>query len=337
MSKFYFFTIFFFLETVDRQSKQMVPFHGQGIDNELRIVLLGKTGVGKSATGNTILNEKCFESKKSPASVTSKCSEGYTQRFGRTIQVVDTPGLLDTKLSEEALKRELTRCIGLSSPGPHCFLLVLESTRFTSEEENCINQFADMFGNNFFQYVIVVFTRKDDLDRENKTIREYLEEAEDTLKDLIKKCSNRYIAFNNMDGSPSGEKQVENVLEMIKDIVSQNNESFYTNELYALAEKHIQKKENEIAEKRKSEMKGEIEEIEKELSKKNLSPKEKEQERKEKLKQIEDKYAKLPSPRHQFRIDLSEVGSALLGMLVGVLGTLTLLGLLVIKLVSMFK
>lgn len=194
-----------------------------------------------------------------------------------------------------------------------------------------------MFGNNFFQYVIVVFTRKDDLDRENKTIREYLEEAEDTLKDLIKKCSNRYIAFNNMDGSPSGEKQVENVLEMIKDIVSQNNGNFYTNELYALAEKHIQKKENEIAEKRNSEMKGEIEEIEKELSRKNLSPKEKERERKEKLKQIEDKYAKLPSPRHQFRIDLSGVGSALLGMLVGVLGTLTLMGLLVIKLVSMFK
>lgn len=85
------------------------------------------------------------------------------------------------------LKMELSRCIGLSSPGPHCFLLVMESTRFTSEEENCINQFADMFGNNFFHYVIVVFTRKDDLDREKKTIREYLEEADDTLKDLIKK------------------------------------------------------------------------------------------------------------------------------------------------------
>lgn len=235
------------------------------------------------------------------------------------------------------LKMELSRCIGLSSPGPHCFLLVMESTRFTSEEENCINQFADMFGNNFFHYVIVVFTRKDDLDRENKTIREYLEEADDTLKDLIKKCSYRYIAFNNMDKSPSGENQAEEVLEMIQDIVSQNNGSFYTNELYALAEKHIQKRENKIVERRNSEMKDEIEKIGNKMSKKNLSSKETERERKEIREQIEDKYAKLPDPRHQVRINLSEVGSAFLGMLVGVLGTLSLMRLLVIKLMSMFR
>lgn len=316
---------------------QLVPLHGQGIHNEVRIVLLGKTGVGKSATGNTILNAECFESKKSPASVTSKCSEGYTQRFGRTIQVVDTPGLLDTKLSEKALKEELSRCIGLSSPGPHCFLLVMESTRFTSEEENCINQFADMFGNNFFHYAIIVFTRKDDLDREKKTIREFLEEAGENLQNLIEKCNNRYIAFNNFDRNSSGEKQVEDLLEMIKDVVSQNNGRFYTNKLYELAEKQIQKKEKEIIEVRNREIKDETEKMVKEISEKNLSPEEKERERHEKLKQIEDKYANLPSPRHQVRIDLSKVGSVFLGILIGVLGTLALMGMLVLKLLSMFR
>lgn len=316
---------------------QLVPLHGQGIHNEVRIVLLGKTGVGKSATGNTILNAECFESKKSPASVTSKCSEGYTQRFGRTIQVVDTPGLLDTKLSEKALKEELSRCIGLSSPGPHCFLLVMESTRFTSEEENCINQFADMFGNNFFHFAIIVFTRKDDLDREKKTIREYLEEAGENLQNLIEKCNNRYIAFNNFDRNSSGEKQVEDLLEMIKDVVSQNNGRFYTNKLYELAEKQIQKKEKEIIEVRNREKKDETEKMVKVISEKNLSPEEKERERNEKLKQIEDKYANLPSPRHQVRIDLSKVGSVFLGILIGVLGTLALMGMLVLKLLSMFR
>lgn len=41
------------------------------------------------------------------------------------------------------------------------------------------------------------------------------------------------------------------------------------------------------------------------MSEKKLSPEEKEWERKEKVKQIEDKYANLP--RHQVRNDLSKV------------------------------
>ena len=48
---------------------------GRTNNEELRIVMLGKTGIGKSASGNTILGRDCFKSKRSAKSMTVHCSK----------------------------------------------------------------------------------------------------------------------------------------------------------------------------------------------------------------------------------------------------------------------
>ena len=70
---------------------------GDSVDVETRtsVVLIGKTGNGKSATANSIIGRKSFTSRASSSGVTTCCELQTTVlENGRIVNVIDTPGII---------------------------------------------------------------------------------------------------------------------------------------------------------------------------------------------------------------------------------------------------
>ncbi|XP_049325693.1 uncharacterized protein LOC111197063 [Astyanax mexicanus] len=187
--------------------------------DDLRMVLLGNAGVGKTAMGNAILGNDTFKETE-----TTECELQRGRVDDRNVSIIDTPGIDSTTLSSEQLKTVIKRCLSLSSPGPHVFLLVIRVGKFTQDVRKTVKWIQENFGEEALKFTMLLFT-----EREKMTNSQWKKFSEETAVHFKKQFGDRYAVINSKrEVNPS---QISKLLEKIEKMVKQNSGHYYTDKV----------------------------------------------------------------------------------------------------------
>uniref|UniRef100_A0AAY5LAU4 AIG1-type G domain-containing protein n=1 Tax=Esox lucius TaxID=8010 RepID=A0AAY5LAU4_ESOLU len=211
--------------------------------SELRLVLLGRTGAGRRAAGNTILGREEFGAQASPSAVTQRSVRREGEVCGRHLVLVDTPDWFCPGLSLEDIRQDVGLCVRLSAPGPHAFLLVIPVEPSKEEERGVLERMEEMFGEGCWGHTVILFTHDDSL--KEQSIEEFLQAGRSQdLQQIVEKCGSRYHVLNIKDRTH--DTQVPELLEKVEEMVSENRESFYCSQIYQEAEALVREMERKI-------------------------------------------------------------------------------------------
>ena len=182
--------------------------------------MLGKTGHGKSSTANTIIGKSCCKVSPGASSATKEIQVETTYIEGVRVNVIDTPGFVDTddKKSQDRQRALETIQDIFDSVGNtiHLFVLVLKyPTKLTDEEGKVIDLFLsdDKIKRAMGPRMVVLFTNGDDFALDQRAIANPLtfnewcrQQTNERMRKMLKELNYKTILFENKRGTEEDRK-----------------------------------------------------------------------------------------------------------------------------------
>ena len=251
--------------------------------NDIKIMLIGETGVGKSQLGNFLLQKECFKVGINNKSETDRISEFSSNLEDMKVTIIDTPGLNDTfSRDEENMNLIVEKFQNDISIDGMILVYSFKTPRKVPKHEELLKNLITIFGKDLLESRLkVIFTNCTvGIERDNEEEHKEEIQKKDTKEFLLNMVKEDDMIFVNSKMSLYKYFQ-KNILDLFKNFLEIKRKHG------SIKSALIKKKELEFIEKQKEEAERKRKELEKqkeeeERKRKELEKQKEEEERKRK-------------------------------------------------------